>query len=223
VPDLVKRFTVAGRPGAYLRIRQAGEVAAGLHGANRLGGNSLSDLVVFGRRAGLYAAKYAQSTSGPIEVSADDVEAAANVMLAPFERSSGDSPYAIHADLEECMHNLVGIIRTESELRQALDEIGQLAERLGRVSVQGNRQYNPGWHLALDLHNMLTVAEAITRSAIERKESRGGHTREDYPGADPMFAKVNVVVRRVKGELTVTREPLSQMPDEIRKLTEVTT
>jgi succinate dehydrogenase / fumarate reductase flavoprotein subunit len=200
----------------------AGEVAAGLHGANRLGGNSLSDLVVFGRRAGLYAAEYAKSDVQPGQVNPDEVEAAARAMLAPFERTGGESAYAVHSDLEDCMHVLVGIIRTESELVQALDQIGQLRERLGRVTVPGNRQFNPGWHLALDLENMLTIAEAITQSALERKESRGGHTRDDYPGTDAKFAKVNVVVRRAKGDMTVSQEPLPPIPDELRKIIEVT-
>jgi succinate dehydrogenase / fumarate reductase, flavoprotein subunit len=200
----------------------AGEVAAGLHGANRLGGNSLSDLVVFGRRAGRYAAQYAGSHPQTSQVSLEEVEAAAHAMLAPFERTGGESPYAIHADLEDCMHTLVGIIRTESELVQALDQIGQLRARLGRVAVQGNRQFNPGWHLALDLENMLTVAEAITRAALERKESRGGHTRDDYPGTDSKLGKVNVVVRRATGDVTVTQEPLPPLPDELRKIIEVT-
>jgi succinate dehydrogenase / fumarate reductase flavoprotein subunit len=200
----------------------AGEVAAGLHGANRLGGNSLSDLVVFGRRAGLYAAEYGRSRSEPSQVNPDEVEAAARAMLEPFERTGGESPYAVHSDLEDCMHVLVGIIRTEAELVQALDQIGQLRERLGRVTVPGNRQFNPGWHLTLDLENMLTVAEAITRSALERKESRGGHTRDDYPGTDPKFGKVNVVVRLAKGDMAVSQEPLPPIPDELRKIIEVT-
>jgi succinate dehydrogenase / fumarate reductase flavoprotein subunit len=200
----------------------AGEVAAGLHGANRLGGNSLSDLVVFGRRAGLYAAKSAQSQERPVQVNPDEVEAAARAMLSPFERTGGETPYALHSELEDCMHTLVGIIRTQSELEQALDKIADLKERLGRVTVQGNRQFNPGWHLALDLENMLTVAEAVTRAAIERKESRGGHTRDDYPGTDAKLGKVNVVVRRVNGETTVSQEPLPPLPDELRKIIEVT-
>jgi succinate dehydrogenase / fumarate reductase flavoprotein subunit len=198
----------------------AGEAAAGLHGANRLGGNSLSDLVVFGRRAGLYAAEYSTSHPQSPRVNPDEVEQAAREMLAPFEREGGESPYAIHADLEDCMHNLVGIIRTESELQQALEEIGRLGERLQHAHVQGNRQFNPGWHLALDLHNMLTVAEAITRAAIERKESRGGHTRSDYPGTDAKFAKVNVVIRKERGEMTVSQEPLAPMPDDLRRYCE---
>ncbi|MBA2447024.1 MAG: FAD-binding protein, partial [Chloroflexi bacterium] len=198
----------------------AGEAAAGLHGANRLGGNSLSDLVVFGRRAGLYAAEYAAGLSGSAAVDDGEVEAAACAMLAPFEAEGGENPYAIHADLEACMHELVGIIRTESELLRALDEIGRLRERAKRVSVQGNRQYNPGWHLALDLPTMLTVAEAVTRSAIERRESRGGHTREDYPTTDRDFGQVNVVTRRVGEEIRVCQEPLPELPDELKRLLE---
>jgi succinate dehydrogenase / fumarate reductase, flavoprotein subunit len=203
-----------------LGLFAAGECAAGLHGANRLGGNSLSDLVVFGRRAGLHAAAYAAAFPTPPVVDTGEVERAAAEMLAPFENPGGEDPYAIHADLEECMHNLVGIIRTESELQQALDEIGRFKERLSRVSVRGNRHYNPGWHLALDLHCMLTVAEAVTRSAIERRESRGGHTREDFPTTGPEFGRVNVVTRRVNGETIVSQEPLPVMPDELKRILE---
>jgi len=198
----------------------AGEVAAGLHGANRLGGNSLSDLVVFGRRAGLYAAQYALGQSSAPGVDPGQIEAATTVMLAPFEGDGTENPYTIHADLETCMQNLVGIIRTESELVQALDELARLKDRLTRVTVQGNRQYNPGWHLALDLHHMLTVAESITRSAIERKESRGGHTRDDYPGVDPAFGKVNVVTRRTAGAIGVCQEPLPEIPEELKRIIE---
>ena len=198
----------------------AGEVAAGLHGANRLGGNSLSDLVVFGRRAGQYAAEYAGRRSEPPVVNSDEVEQVAHDLLAPFERSEGENPYTIHAELEENMHRLVGIIRTESELQQALRTIDGYKERLGRISVKGHRQYNPGWHLALDLRCMLTVAEAVTRSAIERKESRGGHTREDYPTTDSKFSKVNVVTRRVGDGMQVVQEPLPEMPDELKQILE---
>ena len=198
----------------------AGEVAAGLHGANRLGGNSLSDLLVFGRRAGLHAAEYARSQSSAPGVDPGQVEAASGAMLAPFAGDGAENPYAIHADLEDCMQDLVGIIRTGSELERALDEIEQLRQRLGRVTVQGNRHYNPGWHLALDLQSMLTVAEAVTRSAIERKESRGGHTRDDYPGVDPAFGRVNVVTRRAGGELRVSQEPLPEIPDELKRIIE---
>jgi succinate dehydrogenase / fumarate reductase flavoprotein subunit len=198
----------------------AGEVAAGLHGANRLGGNSLSDLLVFGRRAGLYAAEYAKQQSSGGTINPDEVEAATAAMVSPFEREGGENPYAIHADLEECMQNLVGIIRTESELHQALDRIGDLRARLGHVGVRGNRQFNPGWHMALDLENMLTIAESVTRSAIERKESRGGHSRDDYPAPDPKFGTVNVVTRAVGGGLRVCQESLPEMPDELKAIVE---
>lgn len=198
----------------------AGEAAAGLHGANRLGGNSLSDLVVFGRRAGLYAAEYAKSLSKSPQVNVDEIDESAHTMLAPFEGTGDENPYTIHADLQEAMQNLVGIIRTEAELEHALDEIDKLKQRLARVSVPGNRQFNPGWHLAIDLHNMLTVAEAITRSAIVRKESRGGHTRDDYPGTDPKFGRVNVVTRQVEGDMTVSQEALPAIPDELKQILE---
>jgi len=198
----------------------AGEVAAGLHGANRLGGNSLSDLLVFGRRAGLYAAEYAKKFSGRIAVSTDQLGGIAQELLAPFNGKGGENPYAIHMELQDCMQNLVGIIRTESELKKALGEIGRFRERLSRISVEGNRQYNPGWHLALDLRTMLAVAEVCTLSALERKESRGGHTREDYPSTDPNLGKVNLVTRKINGALKVSPEPRPEMPDELKKLLE---
>jgi succinate dehydrogenase / fumarate reductase flavoprotein subunit len=198
----------------------AGEVAAGLHGANRLGGNSLSDLLVFGRRAGLYAAEYAKKFSGRIVVSTDHLGGIAQELLAPFNGRGGENPYKIHMELQDCMQNLVGIIRTESELKKALGEIARFRDRLSRVSVEGNRQYNPGWHLALDLRTMLTVSEACALSAIERKESRGGHTREDYPKTDAKLAKVNMVTRKRNGSIGVTPEPLPEMPEELKKLLE---
>jgi succinate dehydrogenase / fumarate reductase, flavoprotein subunit len=198
----------------------AGEVAAGLHGANRLGGNSLSDLLVFGRRAGLFAAEYARSCPSPPSVNAEEVEYAAHTMLAPFERTGGENPYSVHFDLQKCMQSLVGIIRTESELRQALDEIARLRQRLERVTVPGNRQYNSAWHQALDLEFMLTVSEAITLAAIERKESRGGHTRDDYPAADARLAHVNVVTRRSNGKVTCGLEPLAEMPEDLKQIVE---
>ena len=196
----------------------AGEVAGGLHGANRLGGNSLSDLVVFGRRAGLYAADYAKSLTSPLNVDAVQVDAIERELLAPFEGSGGENPYTIHQDLQECMQSLVGIIRTEGELKKALEEIAGLRARAARVRVEGTRHYNPGWHLALDLYSLLTVSEAVTLAALERKESRGGHTREDYPKMDPEFGRVNVVVRKVDDGLAVTREPLPVMPEELKIL-----
>ncbi len=198
----------------------AGEVAGGLHGANRLGGNSLSDLVVFGRRAGLYAAEYAKKLTGSPAIDAGQVEALERACLEPFERTGGENPYAIHQDLQECMQSLVGIIRTEGELKKALEEIATLRERCRRIKIDGNRQYNPAWHLALDLHSLLTVSHAVTLAALERKESRGGHTRDDYPKTDPELGKVNLVVRKVGTELTVGREPLPLMPPELRQLLE---
>src|SRR6266511_3914806 len=203
-------------PGLYA----AGEVAGGMHGANRLGGNSLSDLVVFGRRAGEHAAAYALGLDGAPRVDDAEVERVAAEALEPFEREEGENPYAIQHDLQDTMHDLVGIIRTEVEMKQALDEIARLRERAGRVRVEGNRQYNPGWHLALDLRSLLTVAECVTRAGLERRESRGAHTRDDYPGADPDFGKVNVVVRQRGGEIAIGQEPLPEMPDELRALFE---
>jgi succinate dehydrogenase / fumarate reductase flavoprotein subunit len=198
----------------------AGEVAAGLHGANRLGGNSLSDLLVFGRRAGLYAAEYAKKFTGRVSVAEDRLGLMSQELLAPFNGKGGENPYAIHMELQDCMQNLVGIIRTETELKKALGEIARFRERLSRISVEGNRQYNPGWHLALDLRTMLAVAEVSTLSALERKESRGGHTREDYPSTDPNLGKVNLVTRKINGALKVSPEPRPEMPDELKKLLE---
>ena len=200
----------------------AGEVGAGLHGANRLGGNSLSDLLVFGRRAGLGAAEYAASLpSGPV-IDPDAVEACAREALQPFEEGT-ENPYAIQNDLQECMHNLVGIIRTEDELKRALEELVVLRDRATRVGVEGHRQYNPGWHLALDLRSMLAVSECIARAALERRESRGGHTREDYPQPDPEQAKFNVVVRQRGDEVTLNPETRPDLPDDLRALLEATT
>jgi succinate dehydrogenase / fumarate reductase flavoprotein subunit len=198
----------------------AGEVAAGLHGANRLGGNSLSDLLVFGRRAGLYAAEYAKSLKDSLAINNDQLEPIAHDMLAPFENQGSENPYTIHSDLQQCMQDLVGIIRVESELKQALEIIQQLKKRSKNVKVEGNRQFNTGWHLALDLHSLLTFAEAATLAAIERKESRGGHTRDDYPNPDPKFAKVNIVVRKADGGMALSQEPLPEMPDELKALLE---
>jgi succinate dehydrogenase / fumarate reductase flavoprotein subunit len=208
--------TAATVPGLFA----AGEVAAGMHGANRLGGNSLSDLVVFGRRAGLYSAEYAKNFQGTLTIDVGQVEAMARECLEPFERRGTENPYTVHQDLQECMQSLVGIIRTEGELKKALDEIAVLRQRAHRVRVGGNREYNPAWHQALDLHSLLTVSEIVTRAALERKESRGAHTREDYPKMDPAFGKANVVVRQVNGEITVPQEPLPEMPDDLKKLFE---
>jgi len=198
----------------------AGEVAAGLHGANRLGGNSLSDLLVFGRRAGLYAAEYAKSFGGSVSINNNQLDQYAHDLLAPFEATGKENPYTIHSDLQQCMQELVGIIRVESELNQALEIIQRLRQRSRQVKVEGNRQYNPGWHLALDLHSLLTFAEAASLAAIERKESRGGHTRDDYPSTDAKFAKVNVVIRKTNGQMTLAQEPLPEIPGDLKALLE---
>jgi succinate dehydrogenase / fumarate reductase flavoprotein subunit len=196
----------------------AGEVAGGLHGSNRLGGNSLSDLLVFGRRAGLHAALYAKDFGGHLTVDAGQVESMVRAALAPFERAGAENPYAIQSELQETMQTLVGLIRTEGELKQALERIAKLKERAGTVRVEGHRQYNPGWHTALDLDSLLTVAECCAMSALERKESRGGHTRDDHPYTDDQWGTVNVVLRQRTDVLQLTREPLPQMPDELKAL-----
>jgi len=198
----------------------AGEAAGGMHGANRLGGNSLSDLLVFGLRAGRYAAEHAKGLRDLPAVDERQVDAAAGEALLPFERGEGENPYTVQQDLQDCMQDLVGIIRTEEELKAALERIASLKERAGRVRVEGNRQYNPGWHLALDLPSLLTVAECVTLAALERRESRGAHTRDDYPKPDPELGKLKVVLRRRGGELEVAREPLAEMPDDLKQLFE---
>jgi succinate dehydrogenase / fumarate reductase flavoprotein subunit len=208
--------TAATVPGLFA----AGEVAAGLHGSNRLGGNSLSDLIVFGRRAGLYAALYAKDFGGAVTVSASHVESLAREVLEPLSRAGGENPYAIQAELQDTMQTLVGIIRTESELRQALTKIAALKERAKKVRVEGGRTYNPGWHTALDLNSLLTVAECCATAALERKESRGGHTRDDHPYTDDTWGKINNVLRLRDGALTLSREPLPEMPAELRALFE---
>jgi succinate dehydrogenase / fumarate reductase flavoprotein subunit len=202
----------------------AGESAAGLHGANRLGGNSLSDLLVFGKRAGEHAAKYASSVT-PGAINADMVEASARQALDPFDRAnagpSTEGPYQVQHALQEMMQALVGIVRTEADMEQALDGLSALRERAARVSVNGNREYNPGWHTALDLDNLLTVAEAVTRSAIERKESRGGHFRDDYPEKDPAYAGFNIVAMRGQdGAMSITRQPIAPMRDDLKQIIE---
>ncbi len=196
----------------------AGEVAAGLHGANRLGGNSLSDLVVFGRRAGLHAAEYAKRVPAMPNVDQAQLDGMVKGMLGPLERKDGENPYAIHAELQETMQGLVGIIRSETELTDALARIVKLRERASLSRADGSRTYNPGWHMALDLLTMLTISEAVARAALMRRESRGGHTREDYPKPDPEWGRKNVVVRRRDGGLEVATEPLPEVPAELRAL-----
>jgi succinate dehydrogenase / fumarate reductase flavoprotein subunit len=198
----------------------AGEVAAGLHGANRLGGNSLSDLLVFGRRAGRAAAEYVRAFEVRPEATSDQADEIARAALQPFERRGGENPYVLQQDLQDTMQALVGIIRTEDELKKALDRLAELKERAGRATAEGNRLYNPGWHLALDLRSLLAVSETIALAALERKESRGAQTREDYPQTDPEFAKINIVVRMKDGEPYVDRAPLEPLPDELRAIVE---
>ncbi|HSF04429.1 MAG TPA: fumarate reductase/succinate dehydrogenase flavoprotein subunit [Methylomirabilota bacterium] len=204
--------------GTVAGLFAAGEVAGGMHGSNRLGGNSLSDLLVFGRRAGLHAALYAKNFSGQLVVDGAQVEAIVRESLAPLERSGGENPYAIQAELQETMQTLVGIIRKEAELKDALKRIDALKERAQKVRVAGGRVYNSGWHTALDLRSLLTVAECSALAALERKESRGGHTREDHPVTDDAWGKLNVVLRLRDGRVQVSREPLLEMPAELKAL-----
>jgi succinate dehydrogenase / fumarate reductase, flavoprotein subunit len=199
----------------------AGECAAGINGANRLGGNSLSDLLVFGKRAGEHAAVYARAQASAPKIDDGAVAAAAKAVLEPFERGRAQSegPYRIQHDLQAMMQDLVGIVRTESEMREALTGLTSLRERAETVGVIGNREYNNGWHTAIDLDNLLTISEAITLSAIERKESRGGHFREDYPDKAPEFATLNIAVRRrPDGAMQVDRIPLPPLPPELKQV-----
>lgn len=201
-------------PGLYA----VGECSGGMHGSNRLGGNSLSDLIVFGKRAGDAAAAYAASLRARPSIDAADVAAAQQDALAPFEVEGGENPYTIQQDLQQTMHDLVGIIREGAELEEAVGRIEELKARVGRMTVEGHRQYNPGWHLALDLRNMLLVSESVAKAALARKESRGGHTRNDYPGPDPAWGAKNLVVR-LNDERTgidLTEQPLPEMPDDLQ-------
>jgi succinate dehydrogenase / fumarate reductase flavoprotein subunit len=198
----------------------AGECAAGINGANRLGGNSLSDLLVFGKRAGEFAAKFAKANSlGKIDN--DKIEIVAREALAPFDRSNGENPYQVQKDLQDTMQDLVGIVRNESEMREALETINGLKKRAENAAVPGNREYNPGWHTALDLKNLLTVSEAITRAALERKESRGAQFREDYPEKDERFGSVNTIISKgADRSMQIRMEPLPEMPDYLRQVIE---
>jgi succinate dehydrogenase / fumarate reductase flavoprotein subunit len=198
----------------------AGECAAGINGANRLGGNSLSDLLVFGKRAGEYASAFSRENRRP---SIDDaqVQASIDAALRPFEnaQSGGENPYAVQSTLQERMQALVGIVRNEGEMVQALQELGSLCQRAAKAAVIGHREYNPGWHTSIDLRHLLTVSEAITRSAIERRESRGGHFREDYPDKDPALGKINIVtVKAADGSMEVRRVPIPEMPPELEAI-----
>ena len=200
----------------------AGEVAGGMHGSNRLGGNSLSDLLVFGRRAGLGAAAYVDSLDGARPaITQSDVDDALATAVAPFQNESGENPYSVHKELQQTMNDLVGIIRTAEEMQAAQTRLAELRARAAKVGVEGHRQYNPGWHLALDLRNMLAVSECVARAALERTESRGGHTRDDYPKMDAEWRRINLICALDNGEVTVTRQPLPALRADLAGLFEV--
>jgi succinate dehydrogenase / fumarate reductase, flavoprotein subunit len=195
----------------------AGEAAAGLHGSNRLGGNSLSDLLVFGKRAGNAAADYAKSVqSGALDSA--QLEDAEREMLRPFERADGEFPYEIHRDLQDFMQSLVGIFRTEEDLQKALGELEKLKPRLECMRADGSRMFNPGWHLTRDLRSMVLVSEAVTRSALARRESRGAHSRIDYPNYDDSWAKQNNIISKRGGQMTLEQRPVNEMPAELKEL-----
>ena len=199
----------------------AGEVAAGLHGSNRLGGNSLSDLLVFGKRAGHYAAEYAKSNR-LAAINEQELQSTASEALAPFDRGpSAENPYQVQHDLQQTMQNLVGIVRVESEMQQALQEIDQLRARAARAGIGGNREYNNGWHTSIDIHNMIVVSEAVTRAALLRKESRGAQFREDFPNKDADWGKYNIIIRRGDDhQMLIEKRPLPPMPDELTAVIE---
>jgi succinate dehydrogenase / fumarate reductase flavoprotein subunit len=205
----------ASVPGLYA----VGEVSGGMHGSNRLGGNSLSDLIVFGRRSGLGAAEYVSALPARPAVPEAALESAAALALEPLERAEGENPYTIHGELQTIMNDLVGLIRRESEMKTALVELDKLRAREAQVSAAGGRAYNPGWHLALDLRNMLEVAECVAQSALERQESRGGHTREDYPGMSPEWRKINLICSvDADGDVALRRQPIVPMRTDLLEL-----
>jgi succinate dehydrogenase / fumarate reductase flavoprotein subunit len=208
--------TASTVPGLYA----AGEVAGGLHGANRLGGNSLSDLLVFGRRAGQHAAAYAKGIGAAPRADAAQADEAARELLAPLERGGDENPYAIQTALQECMQANVGIFRDDAGLRTALAEIPALKRRLERVRVTGGTAYNPGLHLSRDLYSMLTVAETVTIAALERKETRGGHSRTDYPSTDAALGKTNIIASKVGGEVRLRTEPIAEIRGDLRQILE---
>jgi succinate dehydrogenase / fumarate reductase flavoprotein subunit len=199
----------------------AGECASGINGANRLGGNSLSDLIVFGKRAGEYAAQWSRQ-NGAAKVDDGAVQQAIKEVLTPFEiGDGGENPYRVQADLQDTMQELVGIVRQEREMKEAVNRIAQLSERGSRVGVSGHREYHAGWHTAIDVRNLLTISEAIARSAIERKESRGGHFREDYPQKVDEFGTFNIMVKEGSGgAMQVSRVPIPPMPDYLKEVVE---
>ena len=205
-----------GVPGLFA----AGEVAGGMHGSNRLGGNSLSDLLVFGRRAGMGAANYVKSAAAP-KVSDESIKRAAEKIEAPFKRTGGENPYTLHQELQELTQNLVGIIRTKSELQEAIEQIADIRKRIENVSVSGGREFNPGFHLSFDLDNMLLIAESTAKSAIVREESRGGHTRDDFPGMNAKWRQVNNISSFTGKEIVVKQQDLPAMPKELFDLFDI--
>jgi succinate dehydrogenase / fumarate reductase flavoprotein subunit len=196
----------------------AGECAAGLHGANRLGGNSLSDLLVFGKRAGQYAAAFAKEHSlGTVKT--PDLQSAEECALQPFENKGSENPYDVQHTLQGLMQELVGIVRQEQEMLQALDRIRELKARSEHVSIGGNREYNPSWHTAIDLDNLLTVSEGVTRAALERQESRGAHFRDDFPAKDEQCGTFNILVKkRADGQMQLTREPILPLRADLQQI-----
>jgi succinate dehydrogenase / fumarate reductase flavoprotein subunit len=200
----------------------AGEAAGGMHGANRLGGNSLSDLLVFGRRAGLGAAQYANELrDNTLKIDDVHLEKAAQEMLKPFENAEGENPYTVHQALQEVMGSYVGVFRTKEKLQDGLEEIQVLKDRASQLRIEGSRMYNPGWHLCKDLKSMLIVSEAIAKCALQREESRGAHSRVDFPKADyDKWGKVNSVISKDNGNMKISTSPLPQMPEELRKIVE---
>jgi len=201
----------------------AGEVGGGMHGSNRLGGNSLSDLLVFGRRAGLGAAQYVDGLAGDRPQAADaDVQSARTEALTPLEHEGGENPYTVHSELQQTMNDLVGIIRREHEVESAIEKLGEFRERREKLSAPGSRIFNPGWHLALDLRNMLLVSDCVAKAALERQESRGGHTREDYPTMSPEWRKINLVCSLdEQGRAQLERKPVPTIRRDLLELFEL--
>jgi succinate dehydrogenase / fumarate reductase, flavoprotein subunit len=218
------------RAATVARLFAAGECSGGMHGSNRLGGNSLSDLLVFGRRAGLGAADYARGLASRPAVSEDAIEAAAQRALAPFDApangTTAENPYTLQLELQQSMNDLVGIIRKSEEISEALERLVKLRERFKHIHVEGKRPYNPGWNLAIDLRNMLLVSECVAKAALQRTESRGGHTRDDHPAMDSKWRKVLLVCRAAGGDdvipdISVTREDQVPMRSDLMELFEI--